>query len=229
MLDAMHAPAGAGRRRGARAGRAAARDRRGRVPGRAAGAHGPLRRCWSGTGFDVDGAADGHLGLGFDVALQCVDRSGWAAEKLEALRRRAHEDGDPKDGVRPLLVPAAEPFFRADGLRVPGPLTLDAAFAILVVLSGGGRLRTEHGGELELARGHTVLVPHAAGRSELSGRLEAVRCRPPLQPPASELRVMAVSAVSPWPATSAASSARTACGPGPRSSRTWSTRPCRAG
>ena len=134
-------------------------------------------------GYDVDGAADGHLGLGYDLALQCVDRSGWAAEKLETLRRRAREEGDPQDGVRPLLVPAAEQFFRADGLRVPGPLTLDAAFAILVVLSGGGRLRTEHGGELELARGHTVLVPHAAGRCELSGRLEAVRCRPPLQPP----------------------------------------------
>jgi len=135
-------------------------------------------------GFDLDGPADGHLKLGYDLALQCVDRSGWGQERLEALRRRAREEGDPQDGVRPLLVPAAEPFFRAEGLSVPGPLTLDAAFAILVVLSGGGRLRTEHGGEVELARGHTLLVPHAAGRSELSGRLEAVRCRPPLQPPA---------------------------------------------
>jgi mannose-6-phosphate isomerase len=136
-------------------------------------------------GYDLDGPADGHLGLGFDLALQCVDRSGWAAEKLQQLRR-GREEGNPQDGVRPLLVPAAEPFFLADGLQVPGPLTLEAAFAILVVLSGGGRLRTEAnaGGELELARGHTVLVPYAAGRSQLSGRLEAVRCRPPRQPPA---------------------------------------------
>jgi mannose-6-phosphate isomerase len=133
-------------------------------------------------GFDIDGPRDGHVGVGFDLALTCVDRSGWAAEKLEELRRHAHEGAG--DGVRPLLVPAAEPFFRAEGLRVPGPLTLDAAFAILVVLSGGGRLRTEHGGEVELSRGSTLLVPHAAGRSELSGRLEAVRCRPPQDPPA---------------------------------------------
>jgi mannose-6-phosphate isomerase len=135
-------------------------------------------------GFDIDGPADGHLGLGFDLALQCVDRSGWAAERLEQLRRHAHEEGDPQEGVRPLLVPAAEPFFRAEGLTVPGPLTLEPAFAILVVVAGGGRLRTEHGGELELRRGQTVLVPHAAGRAELSGRLKAVRCRPPATPPA---------------------------------------------
>ena len=29
-------------------------------------------------GFAIDGRAEGHLGLGFDVALGCVDRAGWS-------------------------------------------------------------------------------------------------------------------------------------------------------
>ena len=40
-------------------------------------------------GFAVDGVSDGHLGLGFDVALACVDRRGWGAERLAGLIRNA--------------------------------------------------------------------------------------------------------------------------------------------
>ncbi len=34
-------------------------------------------------GFDLDGAADGHLGLGFDVALGAVDRRAWTPDEVE--------------------------------------------------------------------------------------------------------------------------------------------------
>src|SRR4029453_7065552 len=38
-------------------------------------------------GFAIDGRADGHLGLGFDVALACVDRAGWRPGPPRPLRR----------------------------------------------------------------------------------------------------------------------------------------------
>ena len=42
-------------------------------------------------GFELDGPKDGHLGLGFDVALSCVDRAGHGAERLREL----HSAGSP--------------------------------------------------------------------------------------------------------------------------------------
>jgi mannose-6-phosphate isomerase len=54
----------------------------------------------------------------------------------------------------------------------------EAAFSILVVTAGSGRLETG-GGALDLNRGDTVLVPYAAGPGEVRGPLEAVRALPP--------------------------------------------------
>ena len=34
-------------------------------------------------------------------------------------------------------------------------------------------------GELEVAKGDTVLVPHAAGAVDVTGDVTAIRCRPP--------------------------------------------------
>src|SRR5262249_34244097 len=115
-------------------------------------------------GFAVDGRADGHLGIGYDLALSCVDRSGFGEEALAQLRRRAHEAREVRPGVWSVFVAGAERYFRAERV-VPRPTaTLEPAFSILVVLDGTGRLETERGGKLMLARGATVLVPYASGR-----------------------------------------------------------------
>jgi mannose-6-phosphate isomerase len=123
------------------------------------------------------GADSGHLGLGYDTALGCVDRSGWRGTRLESLVRHTAERGD---AVVPLFGWQAEEFFRAERLH-PGRRTieLDPSLCVLVVLEGTGRLRTEHGGELALRRGDTAVVPFAAGPSILDGDLVAIRCRPP--------------------------------------------------
>jgi mannose-6-phosphate isomerase len=127
-------------------------------------------------GFAVDGTRDGHLGLGFDVALGCVDRSGFGREALERLRRRRAEAAEQRPGVRSLFIPQADPFFRAEGIR-PAPVArLEPAFAILVVLSGVGRLKTASGDVLELRGGQTLLVPYAAGECTIEGELDVVRC-----------------------------------------------------
>jgi mannose-6-phosphate isomerase len=134
-------------------------------------------------GFAVDGRRDGHLGLGFDLALRCVDRSGRGVDELARL---CGGRGQVRPGVERLFPAEADPFFRAERLRPDPPAsagslqrtTLDAAFSILVVTYGSGLVETD-AGALGLSRGDTVLLPFAAGRGEVSGPLEAVRCLPP--------------------------------------------------
>jgi mannose-6-phosphate isomerase len=109
---------------------------------------------------------DAFLGLPRELALSALDRSPADVFGLKARRRDAYFPAD------------ADAFFRAD--RVAGGAELDASFSVLVVTSSEGVLETEHGGELWLQRGSTVLVPFAAGAARLSGECEAIRCRPPI-------------------------------------------------
>jgi len=125
-------------------------------------------------GFLTDAAA-GNLGIGFDTALDCLDRTGWGDGRWESLVK--HTAG-ATDGVVDLLAAGSADFFRADRLQVRDRLALDPSFAVLVVLSGSGRLATA-GGSVPLSRGDSVVVPHGAGESTVEGELVAVRCRPP--------------------------------------------------
>ena len=125
---------------------------------------------WSG--FDLDGPSEGHLGLGFDVALDAVDRSGWSAPQLGALRRST------SGGTR-LLPDDADPFFRADRLTGDAGTGLPAGFAVVIGVDGGGTLATSVAGEVPLSRGDTVVVPYAAGDLRVHGGVEAIVCRPP--------------------------------------------------
>lgn len=130
-------------------------------------------------GFDIDGRADGHLGIGYDLALACVDRSGYGSEALAGLRRGAGEARELRPGVSSVFVPAADPYFRAERIRPRPRAALEASFSILVVLAGAGRLVTRHG-ELPLRRGETVLIPYASGPATVDGEIEVIRCLPPL-------------------------------------------------
>jgi mannose-6-phosphate isomerase len=85
-----------------------------------------------------------------------------------------------RQGVRALLVPEADPYFRAERLQPLPTATLEASFSILVVLAGEGRLETERGGTFDVRRGETLLLPYAAGAGRLTGDVDAVRCLPPL-------------------------------------------------
>jgi mannose-6-phosphate isomerase len=116
---------------------------------------------WDGFELTED---EGHLDLGWDRALQALDRSAWSEERVAALR-------GPGPG-HSMLPPAADPWFRAE--RVRGGDELDAGFSILVGLAGSGDL-----GGTPFGRGTALLVPHAAGPLTLGGGVEAIRCRPP--------------------------------------------------
>jgi len=116
-------------------------------------------------GFGLPG---GHLGLGYDLALQCVDRAGWTPERLAGLR-----------GGDRLLPAAADEFFSAHRLR--GGHRIEQGFSVLVAVAGEGRLSGEHD-DLSLRRGDTLLIPYAAGPLRLQGEVEAIRLAGPTQP-----------------------------------------------
>jgi mannose-6-phosphate isomerase len=114
---------------------------------------------WEGFELTED---EGHLNLGWDRALEALDRSGWDEDRARALRGKA-------------LPEAADPYFRAE--RVTGGDALDPGYSILVGLGGDGTLTTDEA-ELRFGRGSTVLLPYAAGTATLHGDVEALRARP---------------------------------------------------
>jgi len=123
------------------------------------------------------GVQDGseHLRLGWDLALEAAQRG---ATEVDGLVH--HGDGDAESAVESLLPTAADGYFLAQRVRPDGgSVVLEPSFAILLAERGEGTLRTEHGDELPLRRGDTLLVPFAAGRTTLDGEVEAVRCLPP--------------------------------------------------
>nr|MDT0662190.1 class I mannose-6-phosphate isomerase [Micromonospora sp. DSM 115978] len=120
--------------------------------------------------YESFGLPDGHLGLGYDLALRCVDRGGWTRERLDRLRGGAHR----------LLPEAADEFFTAR--RLHGGDLLERGFGVLVVVAGEGRLTGEFD-DLPLRRGDTLLVPYAAGPLRVDGRIEVVGLAGPARTP----------------------------------------------
>ncbi|MCU1525751.1 MAG: manA [Microbacteriaceae bacterium] len=123
------------------------------------------------TGFALDGAADGHLGLGFDLALAAVDMSGRSRDDILSLVQHPGSDG-------PVLPSASEEFFRLD--RVSRDSEVPAGLAVLIALAGSMSLTTAGGGTVTLAPGTTTLVPYAAGAMHFSGDGTVLLARPPL-------------------------------------------------
>jgi mannose-6-phosphate isomerase len=122
-------------------------------------------------GFGIDDPEEASLGLGWDTALDCVDRSARDPEALRGPR--------PQGSVARLLPEGADPFFRAERIAPAPQAELEPGFRVLVVLEGEGTLEAEDGGPLELGRGQTVLVPHGAGACRVSGDVVLIACRPP--------------------------------------------------
>lgn len=134
------------------------------------GAGGGEKVEWDG--FAIDGAAKGHLGLGFETALQAVDRRGLTEAEIEALCTRGRASG-------PVLPAAASEYFDLSCHRLgEAPQVLPAGFRVLVITNGSVGLHTE-AEDVAAAAGDTFVVPHGAGVVELSGTGTAVVVSPP--------------------------------------------------
>jgi hypothetical protein len=130
--------------------------------------------------------AAAHLGLGWEVAIDAVDRAGHDGAWLDALRHDGRRPETTGDGwtVQPLLDAAADPFFRAATLTVRGRARPDlgpAAFLVGVVSAGRGTVRAGSGA-LALRAGETFAVPAGALSTiefEAVEHLELICCLPP--------------------------------------------------
>jgi mannose-6-phosphate isomerase len=120
-------------------------------------------------GFEIDGATEGHLGLGFDRALDAVTTRALPAAALDRLIRRGVEHGSA-------LSPEADRWFRLD--RLTGGDEVAGGFAVLIAEDGTNVLRWEDG-ELAIAAGTTVVVPAGAATVRLSGDGHVLVARPP--------------------------------------------------
>lgn len=127
--------------------------------------------------FNVDGTKDGHLDLGFETALQAVDRSAISAGDLDRLVIPREQVAGA--GLHSVMPASADPYFRAQRIdSSAGPVSVDAGFAIVLITEGHGIVHTGQG-DREVARGDVLLIPHTAGDWSLSGHAVAMACRPP--------------------------------------------------
>jgi len=118
-------------------------------------------------GFGIEDEDEATLGLGWDTALGCVERTARDASPLRGPRAGGTVDE--------LLPPAARAFFSAQWVATAGGAArLDPGFAVIVVVDGQGTI-----GDLDVERGAAVLVPHTAGPVTAQGELTAIVCRPP--------------------------------------------------
>jgi mannose-6-phosphate isomerase len=128
--------------------------------------------------FDIDGVAKGHLGIGFDLALDAVNRSALTGDELATLRR--HVDlNRVADFPQKTMPDTADPYFRADLLRPAGGAYVPAGFGVAVVIDGAGALTCANDEVVAIERGDVLAVPHAAGDVLVTGDVAIVWSRPP--------------------------------------------------
>jgi mannose-6-phosphate isomerase len=128
---------------------------------------------YEGFGLDPQQAT---LGLGWETALSALDSRAADAEPGGRLRAagRVVDDG-PAGRVVGLFGDEAGPYFAAERVACRGSLTLPGdGFRVVVVTGGSGTA-----GDVDVAAGATLVVPHAAGPLALSGALELIVCRGP--------------------------------------------------
>jgi len=109
---------------------------------------------WSITTSTRD---ESHLELGFETAMQSVSTS--TLTDPDALVTYGGLDGEAS-GLRPLLPPAADRYFRLD--RAGAGAEVGAGFAIVLALSDSA-LRGAGTQNLQLQRGEVVAVPASFG------------------------------------------------------------------
>jgi len=126
------------------------------------------------------GLEEAHAFLGLTVprALESVDRGPLTTDGLASLRRRWVD----VTGAGDALPEQAAEFFRAEVLSATPdtPAGGDAAFAVVVVVDGRGRLTTgtDAPRTTEVARGDVLLLPYGAGAVRLEGHVTVIRCMP---------------------------------------------------
>ena len=124
------------------------------------------------NGFALDGARDGHLGLGFDLALQAVTTHGRSPDDVDRWIMSASE-GDS------ILPSESERFFRLKRHVVDGKVVVDPGFAIIVIEDSDVKLKTAAGDSRRARLRSATITLTPRGRSDLDrGRGHAAHLSP---------------------------------------------------
>ncbi len=111
------------------------------------------------------------LGLDRDVALSAVDVE--ALADVGGLTRHTRAE---TAGLTDVLPDAAAEYFRMEVLTARADVP--AGFAVAVVLSGEGTVRSADGDPIVVRAGNTVVVPSVAGDWHVDGEVRLLVCRP---------------------------------------------------
>ncbi len=81
--------------------------------------------------------------------------------------------------VEDILPEAAGPYFRAQRVVGGDTVSLEPSFAVVVATAGEGQL-VGPSWEAPVKRGDTLVVPWGTGAVKVDGKIELLRCLPPL-------------------------------------------------
>ena len=126
-------------------------------------------------GFAVDGDKDGHLDLGYEVALDALRLEPLSEQEISQIITRFDKE---KNTSQRIFNSIADDFFRADYLSGDNAV-LDAGFGILLILEGSGKLEFSDSNTLQVEAGDAVVIANAAGSFTLRGATGIIS-RPPL-------------------------------------------------
>jgi mannose-6-phosphate isomerase len=126
-------------------------------------------------GFAVDGDKDGHLDLGYEVALDALRLEPLTEQEISQIITRFDKE---KNASQRIFNSIADDFFRADYLSGDNAV-VDAGFGILLVLEGSGKLEFSDSRTLQVEAGDAVVIANAAGSFTVNGATGIIS-RPPL-------------------------------------------------
>lgn len=125
-------------------------------------------------GFAVDGDKDGHLDLGYDIALDALRMDPLSKEEVSEITTRFDKE---RTNSQKILNSVADEFFRADYLTGDDTV-VDAGFGILLILEGSGSLEFSDSTSMQVEAGDAVVIANAAGSFRLKG-CKGIITRPP--------------------------------------------------
>jgi len=126
-------------------------------------------------GFAVDGDKDGHLDLGYEVALDALRLEPLSDQEISQIITSFDKE---KNTSQRIFNSIADDFFRADYLSGDNAV-VDAGFGILLILEGTGKLEFSDSNTLQVEAGDAVVIANAAGSFTLRGATGIIS-RPPL-------------------------------------------------
>lgn len=125
-------------------------------------------------GFAVDGDKDGHLDLGYELALDALRLDPLSEAEVSQISTRFDKE---KTNSQKVFNSIADDFFRADYLTGDDTV-VEPGFGILLILEGSGSMSFSDSISMQVEAGDAVVIANAAGSFKLKGA-KGIISRPP--------------------------------------------------